>query len=65
MILTFVTWFNVQSFQHVEIQRLNLMVIFVNAEKVFIRLHLVACQNAFMTIISMCSSHIVREGIVP
>ena len=65
MILTFVTWFDAQSFQHVEIQPLNLMVIFVNVEKVFIRLHLVACQNAFMTMIPMCSNHIVREGIVP
>ena len=57
VILIFVTWYNAQSFQHVEIQQLSPMVIYVNAVKVSLRLHLVACRNVFI------QSRIAKEGI--
>ena len=59
MILISVIWFNAQNFQRVEIQLQSLMVTYANAEKVLLRLLLVACRNAYIP------SHIAKEGIVP
>ena len=58
MILTFVIRFNVQTFQHVETQKLSLMVTFANAAKVLLNRHSAACLNACIR------SHIATAGIV-